>query len=322
MINLGGLGGNSVAFSVNSSGVVVGQSEIAGITTATRWVGGVPEAVPGLSGPNNAAGGINESSQIAGWMDAPSGGAVAYRLTGTTLETFGNLGGKVTDINGINGAGRFVGNSETPPGGFLSFRAFVSDASTNSLINLGLLDPSHTASLAFGINDANTVIGTSNFLQFAPSFIFQSFGFIWKDGVMTEIPAPAGYEIVSPSGINNHELVVGRIALSAFSETSEGWIYDGSNVHLLDRLLVPAFSAWKITNAWEINDAGFIAAEATDPNGVARVVLLTPVPEPTSFVLTLVGALLMISVRRRVVSNPGIIRKQESCEVAVPPINH
>ena len=278
--------------------------------------------MPGLSGPNNAAGGINESSQIAGWMDAPSGGAVAYRLTGTTLETFGNLGGKVTDINGINGAGRFVGNSETPPGGFLSFRAFVSDASTNSLINLGLLDPSHTASLAFGINDANTVIGTSNFLQFAPSFIFQSFGFIWKDGVMTEIPAPAGYEIVSPSGINNHELVVGRIALSAFSETSEGWIYDGSNVHLLDRLLVPAFSAWKITNAWEINDAGFIAAEATDPNGVARVVLLTPVPEPTSFVLTLVGALLMISVRRRVVSNPGIIRKQESCEVAVPPINH
>jgi hypothetical protein len=138
MTNIGGLGGNSVGFAVNSSGVIVGQSEDAGITTATRWVGGAPAAVPGLAGPNNAAGGINESGQIAGWMDAPSGGAIAYRLTGSTLETFGNLGGLVSDINGMNASGRFVGNSETSAGGFTSFRAFISDTSSNRNVSMRL----------------------------------------------------------------------------------------------------------------------------------------------------------------------------------------
>lgn len=298
MSNLGSLGGNSVAFAVNASGVIVGQSENAGITTATRWVGGVPAAVPGLAGPNNSAGGINASGQIAGWMDAPSGGAVAYRLTGSTLENFGNLGGLVSDINGMNASGRFVGNSQTPPGGFTSFRAFISDTSSNSLVNLGLLSPSHTASLAFGINDSDTVIGTSNIIQFAPSFVFQSFGFVWKNGVMTGIPTPAGYEIVSPSGINNSELIVGRVAVNAFAPSSEAFIYDGSGMVLLDNLLTPAFANWNITNAWEINDAGFIAAEATDPNGVNRVVLLSPIPEPATLSL-LAGAGVMALRRRR-----------------------
>lgn len=289
MTNIGGLGGKSVAFAVNSSGVIVGQSENAGVTTATRWIGGVPLAVPGLNGPNNSAGGINESGQIAGWMDAATGGAVAYRLTGSTLETFGNLGARVTDINGMNASGRFVGNSETPPGGFTSFRAFISDTASNSLVNLGLLSPSHTASLAFGINDNDTVIGTSAIIQFAPSFVFQSFGFVWKGGVMTGIPTPAGYEVVNPSGINNGDLIVGSVSVNAFASSSEGWIYDGSNLVLLDNLLTPAFANWNIVNAWEINDAGFIAAEARDPNGVARVVLLTPVPEPSSLTLLGVG---------------------------------
>jgi probable HAF family extracellular repeat protein len=296
MTDIGGLG-MSVAFAVNGSGVIVGQSESAGVTTATRWVAGVPTAVPGLAGPNNAAGGINESGQIAGWMDAP-GGAVAYRLTGDTLENFGNLGGRVSDINGMNAAGRFVGNSETVPGGFTSFRAFISDTASNNLIDLGLLDPAHTASLAFGINDLGTVIGTSNFIQFAPSFVFQAYGFVWKDGVMSGIPAPAGYEIVSPSGINNSEVIVGRVAVNAFATTSEGWIYDGQDLVLLDGLLTPAFADWKITNAWEINNAGFIAAEAIDPNGIARVVLMNPVPLPVPLPL-LAGALGLLALRRR-----------------------
>jgi uncharacterized membrane protein len=298
MTNIGGLGGNSVAFAVNSNGVIVGQSEVGGITTATRWVGGVPDAVPGLAGPQNSAGAINEAGQIAGWMAAESGGAIAYRLTGDTLETFGNLGGPVSDINGMNASGQFVGNSETPPGGFTSFRAFVADTTTTSLINLGLLDPSHTASLAFGINDAGTVIGTSNIFQLAPTFVFQSFGFVWTNGTMSSIPGPAGYEIMSPSGINNSGLIVGRAARNAFADTSEGWIYNGTDLVLLDSLLTPAFSGWNITNAWEINDAGFIAAEALDPNGVARVVLMTPVPLPLPLPL-LGAAMAVLALSRR-----------------------
>jgi uncharacterized membrane protein len=306
MNDIGGLGGNSVAFAVNSSGVIVGQTESAGITTATRWVGGVAAAVPGLSGPNSAAGGINESGQIAGWMDAPEGGAVAYRLTGGTLENFGNLGGAVSDINGMNAAGRFVGNSETAGGDFASFRAFVSDASSSSLVDLGLLDPSHTASLAFGINDADTVIGTSNIFQFSPSFVFKSFGFVWRDGVMAPIPGPAGYEIVSPSGINNSELIVGRAAVDVFAATSEGWIYDGDKLVMLDTLLTPGHAGWNITNAWEINDAGFIAAEALDPEGIARVVLLSPVPEPSTLLLWAAGlGLLAQRCRRTPARNPS-----------------
>jgi uncharacterized membrane protein len=299
MSNIGGLVGNSVAFAVNSSGVIVGQTESAGVTTATRWVGGVAAAVPGLSGPNNSAGGINESGQIAGWMDAPQGGAVAYRLSGSTLQSFGNLGGAVSDINGMNASGRFVGNSETSAGGFGSFRAFLSDDSTSSLIDLGVLDRSHTASLAFGVNDANTVIGTSNIFRLEPSFVFKAFGFIWKDGAMTAIPGPAGYEIVSPSGINNSDLIVGQAATDVFAPASEGWIYDGAKLVMLDELLAPPYAGWNITNAWEINDAGFIAAEALDPDGVARVVLLSPVPEPSTLLLLAIGIGVLVLHRRR-----------------------
>ena len=276
MTSLGGLGGNSVAFAANNSGVVVGQSENAGFTTATRWINGVPTSVAGLAGPNNSAGGINNSGQIAGWMDATTGGAVAYRLTGSSLENFGNLGGTVTDINGMNSSGRFVGNSETAGGGFGSFRAFASSPATNSLINLGLLDPAHTASLAFGINDAGTVIGSSNFFSFAP-FTFTSQGFMWTNGVMTEIPRPDGYELLTPSGINNAGTVVGNITPNAFSSDSEGWLYDGKKLHLLTEHLDPSYLGWQITNGWEINDRGFIAAEAVDVGGTTRNVLLSPV---------------------------------------------
>jgi hypothetical protein len=132
-----------------------------------------------------------------------------------------------------------------------------------------------------------------------PSFVFKSFGFVWKNGVMTNIPGPAGYEIVSPSGISNDGLIVGRIAVDAFAAGSEGFIYDGTSMVLLDNLLTPSFASWDITNAWEINDAGFIAAEAIDPNGVARVVVLTPVPEPTTLSLLLAGAGLLALRRRR-----------------------
>ena len=276
MTSIGGLGGNSVAFAVNNAGVIVGQSENAGITTATRWVNGVPTAVAGLAGPNNSSGGINSSGQVAGWMDAATGGAVAYRLTGNTLENFGNLGGPVTDINGMNSSGRFAGNSETAGGGFGSFRAFVSSPSTNSLINLGLLNPSHTASLAFGINDSGTVIGSSNFFSISP-FSFTSQGFMWKNGVMTEIPRPAGYELLTPSGINNSNMVVGSITPDAFSSESEGWLYDGRKLHLLTDHLDPTYLGWQIANGWEINDKGFIAAEAVDVGGSTRNVLLSPV---------------------------------------------
>lgn len=296
MTNIGGLGGNSVGFAVNSAGVIVGQSENGGITTATRWAGGVPSAVPGLPGPSNAAGGINESGQIAGWMGSSGGTQVAYRLTGSTLEDFGNLGGNVTDINGMNAGGRFVGNSEQVAGDFNSFRGFISSATGTTLVDLGVLAPGHS-SLAFGINDSDTVIGTSNFFQPSP-FVFTSQGFIWDDGVMTEIPRPAGYELLSPSGINNDGLIVGRITPNAFSQANEAWIYDGS-LQLLTPKLTPGFAGWQITNAWEINDAGFIAAEARDPSGIARVVLLSPVPEPGTLGLIAAAAPFVLGRRLR-----------------------
>ncbi|MFO0690090.1 MAG: PEP-CTERM sorting domain-containing protein [Myxococcota bacterium] len=298
MQRLDGLLANGAAFAVNSAGVIVGQSESGGTTIATRWDGGIASAIPGLSGPNNSAGAINDAGQIAGWMDAPTGGAVAYRITNGVLEPFGNLGGRVSDINGMNAAGRFVGNSETAAGGFTSFRAFVSDETSLSLIDLGLLEPGHTASLAFGINDLGTVIGTSNL--FIPSpFTFTAQGFIWQNGVMTEIERPIGYDILSPSGINNENVVVGRIVESAFGGRSEAWIYDGT-LQLLTPRLDAAHLGWQITNAWEINDAGFIAAEAIDPGGVTRNVLLTPIPEPGTALLMGLGIAGLSAAGRRI----------------------
>jgi len=297
MTNIGGLGGNSVGFAVNNAGVIVGQSESAGVTTGTRWIGGVPAAVPGLAGPNNAVGGINNFGQIAGWMDAPSGGAVAYRLTGTTLENFGNLGGLVSDINGMNAEGRFVGNSQTAAGGFTSFRAFISSATGNSLIDLGVLGGSDNISLAFGINDAGVVIGTSSFFQPAP-FVFTSRGFKWENGVMSEIPRPAGFEVLSPSGINNAGVVVGRVTPDAFSSADSAFIHADGQLQFLTDLLVPSLAGWRITNGWEINDGGFIAAEAVDPSGVVRNVLLNPIPEPAAFVWVVMGVA-GLAVRRR-----------------------
>jgi hypothetical protein len=66
----------------------------------------------------------------------------------------------------------------------------------------------------------------------------------------------------------------------------------------------PTGSGWVLYEAHAINDAGEIVGSGTI-NGQEHAFLLTPVPEPSAFVLTSLGGLLLIGygwfVRRRAI---------------------
>jgi hypothetical protein len=61
--------------------------------------------------------------------------------------------------------------------------------------------------------------------------------------------------------------------------------------------LIPPESGWRLEQADAINDAGHIVGHGLF-NGEVRGFLLTPIPEPTSLVLGLIGAVFLIVVAR------------------------
>lgn len=78
-----------------------------------------------------------------------------------------------------------------------------------------------------------------------------------------------------------------------------GFVFDitTSTLESLTSLLAPDFSGWSITTAYGVNDNGQIAGTGIF-NGQQRAVLLTPIPEPSSFALLGIGLVCAFAARR------------------------
>ena len=311
--DLGTLGGEeSVAYSINDLGQVVGQTQNAqGELRPFLWnnvTGMIP--LSGLPDDDSKAVAINSVGDILVTVNDYNGlydftyvwrdGGVAHQLPG------GNICG-----HDINDQGTVVGASD--------FQAFLWDEDSG-LTMLGTLEDE--GSVARAINELGQIVGEIE----APFGTIGFQGFIWQDGEYTALlpsidELPPGVHFSSAYGINDNGQVVGfsyadtpsvaemyatmwdgcilrnlgtlgyagSRALSnnnanqvvGWSEISStvglrAFIWDGSQMMNLNDL-IPEDSGWILEEAKDINERGQIVGYGLNPEGIQRAFLLTPV---------------------------------------------
>ncbi len=119
-------------------------------------------ALPGEGRRHSVGQAVNDFGQVGGTSSAGSGADHAFlsEPDGGLLKDLGNFGGNFIAVTDVNNLGQVVGGASLP-GDRLS-HAFVSAQGGGALIDLGtLLGQNRTYSLAYALNDAGIVVGSS-----------------------------------------------------------------------------------------------------------------------------------------------------------------
>ena len=305
MTDLGTLpgGSSSEAYGINNNGQVVGWSYTSsGATHAFVYSGGAMTNLGTLAGcSSSAAYGINDNGQVVG---SSSGGTTnAFLYSGGQMTNLGHLPVSPPQwpifmpvigaaAYGINNNGQVVGWSYAASGyqhAFLYSSGTMTDLGTPS---------GYVASFASGINNNGQVVGCS----YTGSMMSRNpyVAFLYSGGVWTDLGALPGYSQSFASGINSNGQVVGYLyTMSLFGSASyDAFLYSGGTMVDLNTL-IPANSGWDLEYASAINDNGQICGYGTNPSGQTDAFLLTPVPEPATWGLLLLGGVGFMLRKRR-----------------------
>lgn len=311
IIDLGTFGGNvSAANAVNNLGQVVGGAlnaipdsfsatftqfppfifetfpfyffPVATQSHAFLWQNGKMQDLGTLGGPDSVAWFVNELGQVAGQSTIDS---IPNPATGVpTVDAFfwdhgkmvdvGNLGGTYSFVAGLNKYGQMTGTMNLPaPKGDFIYHAFFWDR--------GVLTDIATLGGNFGnantINDAGEVVGFSSNQDNKAVF-----GFLWKDGVITNLGTVDGDECSAAHDINSIGQIVGESSPSCFSRSRPAthaflWENGGPMVDL-NALVIPT-SQLDSAAGVEINDLGEITGDRALPNGNKHGFILIPCDE-------------------------------------------
>jgi probable HAF family extracellular repeat protein len=265
------------AYDINESTQIVGaRSSVS--PPAFVWEDGVVTPLPTFGGLGSKAYAINNLGDIVGWADDPEDRARAFLYADGILTDLGDLGGEQSWAFGSNDAGQVVGRAEleaVPPSGAYPRRAFLYSEGTMTQ----LLDVQATA---YDINDLGQVVGE------APSIG----GFLWEDDAVTNL-----WPLYEARAINDLGRVVGAGGDYGY-ESAFIW-EDGVARDLNDP--IPPDSGWaRLERARDINEAGQIVGWGTLDNGDSHGFLLTPISEPGSLCLLVVGTLYVMGRPRSV----------------------
>lgn len=227
-VDLGTLGGtSSKAVSINTSGMVVGESTTPGNTTthAFAWTqaGGMVD-LGTLGGTVSGAAAINDNGMVVGFSGTPgstAGHAFAWTQAGGMVD-LGTLGGTSSSAVAINDNGMVVGYSDTP--GNTTSHAFAW-TQAGGMIDLGSL--SGGASKATAVNINGMVVGFSSLTGGA------NHAFVWTQAAGMVDLGTLGGPHSNALAINNNGMVVGWANLPgpfsnnhAFAWTQTGGMVD------------------------------------------------------------------------------------------------
>lgn len=305
MNDLGTLdGGNySAGLGINNSGQVTGDFTIAGDQQyrAFLYSGGTMHDLGTLGiGPYNGdfseGQGINASGQIAGWSNVVGNGIAHAFLwspttpngTSGTMQDLGTLGGDNSAAAGINDSGWVTGNSDTNLDA--ASHAFLYNGTT--MLDLGSLTGPTGYSSGLAINDSGQVTGLS-YISGGAAY----HAFLYSGGTMNDLGTLGGTDSEA-DGINASGQIVGDSSTTGNAD-DHAFLYTGGQMYDLNTLISPS-SGWDLREAYAINDSGQITGYGTI-DGETHAFLLTegPVPEPSTFVLALVGLPAVFFLRRR-----------------------
>jgi probable HAF family extracellular repeat protein len=277
MSDLGTLGGNnSTAADINNAGQIVGSAAPAGVTFhhAVLWQNGVINDLGTLGGDRSNARAINNSGQIVGYSrianDDPNDFHSFVWENGVMYDLFALLpansgwapefdsGIDINDNGQIVGRGLFNGQNH-------AFRLTDNDGIFASggavIIDLGTLGgPQAEAS---GINASGQVVGWSNNKTGNPH------AFRYSSGVMTDLKTLMNNPTIGNNSsyayaINDAGQIVGSSLYNAtgFTETYHAILWQNGKINDLNKQL-PRGSAWELTSATDINNAGQIVGQGS-----------------------------------------------------------
>ena len=243
---------------------------------AFLYSGGSMKDLGTPGGMGSYASGINDSGQVVG-----TEGGQAFLYNKGSVQNLGTFGGAKSDACGINSNGQVVGDAWTS-GGY--DHAFL--YSGGSIQDLGTL-PSGTDSSAAAINNLGQIVGT------ADTGGGYGHAFLYSGGSMQDLGTLLAGRQSEALGINNSGQVVGYAYAGEDvygDPISHAFLYNGSGpIEDLNSLII-ATSGWTLEEATGINDSGQICGYGIDPSGNTDAFLLTPIPEPSTFVLLAAGA--------------------------------
>lgn len=298
---------------INDSGVIAGTARfLAGpaesrgftydtTTLSTVNLGTLAGATPTGIRPASDGMDLNDAGTVTG---TASSGAGTIPGEFDNIDVYTGIGSPVTDIDGditvatrgdfglaINNDGFIAGRNEAG-------RATLFSGATETVL-LG------DASSALDLNDAEQVVVTNTLTN--ASFRYEN-----DSATLTAIPQIGTGLRMFAKGINADGDVVGQGDRdTGLSGQARGFIYldDDATSYILEDVTVftgsdeAGLSDWeRLRTAWAVNEDGYIIGQgdrrfdgATFPTN--RAYLLTPVPEPSSLALLLIGSL--AATRRR-----------------------
>jgi probable HAF family extracellular repeat protein len=191
---------------------------------------------------------------------------------GKGMKDLGTLGGTQTaSVNGLNERGEVVGGLLLS--GDVINHPFLWDG--KKLIDL--MTPPFGASLsgeARWINEAGEVVGGAALNLPCDNLDFQTHGFLWRNGVMTDLGMVAGSPNSQADFINSKTQIVGG-SFSCQFNSPLAFLWENESMVDLNTL-IPPNSQFYLYWAPFIDDHGEIGAFGVLPNGDSHAVLLIP----------------------------------------------